>query len=361
MTSYEKEHHLFEAAIIGAGPVGIELAIAFKRLDIDYIHFEQGQAGQMISNFPAQTRFFSSSERISIAGIPIHTVAQEKCTREEYLAYLRMIVGYFQLKIQTYEPVAAIERDPAAGEFLIRTHSYGRERICKAQNVILATGGTARPRRLNIAGEELPHVSSKMEDPHRYFQQDLLVIGGKNSAVETALRCCNAGAKVTMAVRGPKFRSEEVKYWLLPEIEGRIQRKEIVCYFDAEVLQIFPHHAEIGAHGGIFRIQADFVVKAIGFEAEMGLFRQLGVSLSADGEVPEFDARTMETEVKGVFALGTATGGTQKKYRVFIENCHEHVAKIARTLAGRLRKSEKILSLLPKAGPDLLTGRVAEE
>src|SRR5256714_3031343 len=94
-----------DVAVIGAGPIGIELAVALKRAGIDYVHFDAKQIGYTISWFPPQTKFFSSSERIAIAGVPLNTADESKATREEYLAYLRGVVQQFDLEINSYEPL----------------------------------------------------------------------------------------------------------------------------------------------------------------------------------------------------------------------------------------------------------------
>src|SRR5687767_10390776 len=190
---------LFEVGIIGAGPIGLELAVALKQRKIDYVHFDAKQIGYTISWFAPQTKFFSSNERIAIAGVPLATPDQTKSTREQYLTYLRSIVQQFDLKVNTYEPVAAI--DNVAGEFSVSTNSKLGPRRYRAGKIVLATGGTDRPRKLNIPGEDLPHVSHYFNDPHDYFDQDLLIIGGKNSAVEAALRSHHAGARVSISYR----------------------------------------------------------------------------------------------------------------------------------------------------------------
>src|SRR6478672_1420519 len=99
-----------DVIIVGAGPIGIELAVALKKRGIDYLQFDAKQIGYTISWFPPQTRFFSSNERIAIAGVPLETPDQNKATREQYLAYLRTVVREFDLKINTYEPIVGIER-----------------------------------------------------------------------------------------------------------------------------------------------------------------------------------------------------------------------------------------------------------
>src|SRR2546428_5648010 len=94
-----------DVAVIGAGPIGLELAVALKRAGGDYLHFDAKQIGYTISWFAPHTKFFSSNERIAIAGVPLQTADQSKATREEYLAYLLSAVLPFDLKINNYQPL----------------------------------------------------------------------------------------------------------------------------------------------------------------------------------------------------------------------------------------------------------------
>src|SRR5947207_9781484 len=176
-----------DVAVIGAGPIGLELAVALKRAAIDYVHFDARQIGYTISWFAPQTKFFSSNERIAVAGVPLNTADESKATREEYLAYLRGVVQQFDLEINTYEPLVAIDRQ-RDGEFVLTTAPPGGNRAWRVRKLILVTGGTDHPRLLNIPGEDLPHVSHYFRDPHEYFRKRLLIVGGKNSAVDAALR-----------------------------------------------------------------------------------------------------------------------------------------------------------------------------
>src|SRR5687768_5882860 len=160
-TSMADEHH--EVGIVGAGPIGLELAVALKQRRIDYLHFDARQIGYTISWFAPQTKFFSSNERIAIAGVPLETPDQTKATREQYLTYLRTVVRLFDLEVHTYEPVTAIDR--AAGEFVLTTNPRCGRRTYRVNKLILATCGTDHPRRLNIPGEDLAHVSAYFQDP----------------------------------------------------------------------------------------------------------------------------------------------------------------------------------------------------
>jgi thioredoxin reductase (NADPH) len=329
-----------DVAIIGAGPIGIELAVAMKRRGIEYLHFDAGQVGQTMYWWPPGTRWFSSNDRISIAGVPLQTVDQSKATREEYLRYLRTIVQQFDLSINTYEPVVGIEQKREG--FVLSTRPADGPRIYHARQIVLATGGTAAPRMLGVPGENLPHVSHYMEDPHKYFRRRVLIVGGRNSAVEAALRCHQAGATVAISYRRPEFEARTIKYWLYPEIMGLIKSGAVEAHFSTIVAGIKPSEVALASCDASFSastsdlrtVPADFVLLLVGYVADMSLARMAGVELNGPQEIPTFDPQTMQTNVPGVFIAGTTTGGTQDKYQVFLENCHIHVDRIIAAIMG---------------------------
>jgi thioredoxin reductase (NADPH) len=323
-----------EVAIVGAGPIGLELAVTFKRAGIDYVHFDAKQIGYTISWFAPQTRFFSSNERIAIAGVPLQTFDQNKATREEYLAYLRGIVQQFDLRVRTYEPIVDIQRNPD-DTFTLASQPAGNARaVTRVKKLVLVTGGTDHPRRLSIPGEDLPHVSHYFKDPHTYFGKRLLIVGGKNSAVEAALRCHNGGAIVSMSYRRERLPEKSIKYWLLPEINHLIKSGRIEGYFQSQPVAITPTHVTLARGGERFDVLTDFVLALIGYEQDNTLFKCAGLELRGDCGAPVFDEQTMESSVPGIYVAGTAVGGTQHKYTVFIENCHVHVDRIVNALTG---------------------------
>jgi thioredoxin reductase (NADPH) len=322
-----------DVAIVGAGPIGLEMAVALKRAGVQYVQFDAQQMGYTVSWFAPQTRFFSSNERIAIAGVPLMTADQSKSTREEYLAYLRRVVIEFDLSVNTYEPVVGIER--SGEKFVLTTAPQRGRQQYRVNKVILATGGTAKPRRLNIPGEDLPHVSHYFRDPHLYFRKRVLIVGGKNSAVEAALRCYNAGAHVSISYRRETFNDKSIKYWLLPEISGLMEADKIKGYFQTLPTEIMPPEVTLkNADGQACKVSADFVLALIGYEADMTLAKQAGVELRGDSGAPVHDESTMETNVPGIYVAGTAVGGTQERYVLFIENCHVHVSRILAAITG---------------------------
>lgn len=355
--------------LVGAGPIGLEMAVALKRAGVDYLHLEAKQVGYTISWFAPQTRFFSSNERIAIAGVPLQTPDGGKCTREQYLTYLRGVVEQFDLQVNTYEPVTGIKwlsqdvaRAPRpclvaeenTGEapvprgddanFELTTRHPAGPRVYRCRRLILATGGTDRPRKLNVPGEDLPHVDHYFTDPHLYFRKKLLIVGGKNSAVEAALRCHNAGADVAISYRRAALPDKSIKYWLLPEITGLVQAGRIRAFFNTLPTRITPTHVTLaptlpapnGDAAQTQDVEADFVLALIGYEQDDTLFKLAGLALRGDCHAPALDEQTMgSTNVPNLFVIGTAVGGTQDKYTVFIENCHVHVARVIAALTGR--------------------------
>lgn len=337
------EHELYtttEVAIIGGGPIGIETAIAFNRLGVDNILFEAKQIGEAISRWPPHTYFFSTPEHVALAGVPVHNLDQRSISGEAYLAYLRTLVEYFDVNLHNYEPVQAVERE---GEgFTIRTQQRGRGRIYRTRYVVFATGGMAGPRLLGIPGEDLPHVSHYFEGPHKYFRTRLLIVGGRNSAVEAALRCWRAGADVILSYRRRDFEWERIKPHLSGDLRDRIQKGEIRFYPATVPVEITEDHVLLASveggvtpNGHVQSVRPDFVLLTTGFVADQSLLRAAGIELVGPSEVPIFDEATMETNVPGLYVAGTAAGGTQnQKFTYFISTTHIHVERIVRAITG---------------------------
>ncbi len=327
----------YDVALIGAGPIGIELAVALKQAGVNTLHLEAGQIGQTVVRYPKSTQFFSSPQRIAIAGVPLHTTNQAKPTREEYLTYLRSVVQQFELDIHTFERVTHAEKSPDG--FTLRTNASGETRQYQANNIVLAIGDMAFPRLLHIPGEDLGHVSHRFDEPHRYFKKRLLIVGGKNSAVEAAIRCHRAGAQVAISYRRDRFDPRRVKYWLLPEIEALIKSGEVGFYPNTVPRTITPTHVTLhpikAGTGDPFQVEADFVLLQTGYVMDTALFEMLGVELAGENGAPDINPRTMQTNIPGMYVAGTAAAGTQVTFRLFIENCHIHVPRIVAALTGQ--------------------------
>lgn len=347
-----------DVVVVGAGPIGLELAAGLKSAGVDYQQIEAGAIGSTIGWWGPGTRFFSSPERISIAGVPLVTPNEDKASREEYLAYLRQVVGVHGLDVATYRRVVGAARggDGFALTVAASAHGVGGpaeqarrasgggwsgvSRVVRAQRVVLAIGDMQVPRMLGIPGEDEAWVSHFLGETHGYFGRRVVIVGGKNSAVEAAIRLYRAGARVTLSYRGDELDATRIKYWLLPEIRWLIEHGRIGWEPLTVPVAIRAGRVELRPTGSdaardTRTIEADHVLLLTGYEQDPALFEMLGVELVGPERRPCLDRSRMETSVAGVFVCGTAVAGSQPKARVFIENSHGHVGRIVAALTGR--------------------------
>lgn len=328
--------------IIGGGPIGIECAIAFEQLGVSYVLLEANQIGDAFMRWPAHTHFFSTPEHVALGGLPVQNVDQRPITGDQYLAYLRMVVEYFDLNLNVYEPVLSIAKREN-GRFYVTTQRRTAQHVYDARHVIVATGGMAGPRKLDIPGEALPHVTHYFPGPHPYFRTKVLVVGGRNSAAEAALRCWRAGAKeVALSYRRDGFEFERMKPHLSMDLLDRIEKDEIVFYPGTIPVEITPTHVRlastqdgISANGRLIEHEADYVILATGFQADLSLVENAGVILEGDAQAPHLDLDTMESNVESLYVVGTAAGGTQGRFKLFISTTHHHVGKVVKAITGQ--------------------------
>lgn len=333
-----------DVAIVGGGPIGIELNAALSKAGKRIAHFEAGAIGHTFAWWAPGTKFFSSPERIAICGVPLSTPDQGKVTGEAYRSYLLDVVRQFGLDVRTFERVESIEKTNDA--FLLRIRKsaegvggpddpgkgFGEVDQLRARKVVLAIGNMHRGRLIGCEGEDLPHVSHYLEDVTRYFGRRVVIVGGKNSAAEAAIRLYRAGAHVTICYRQAAFDADRIKYWVLPELEWLIEKDRIAFKPKTNVVRVTPDDVELDTGE---RVKADDVLMLTGYVQDRTLFDQLGVELTGEIERPVLDRTTMESSVPGVFIAGTACGGSQNRAKVFIENSHVHVDRICRAIAGQ--------------------------
>ncbi len=353
------------AIIVGAGPIGLELAVALKKAGIDYVQLEAGQVGQTIHWYPNQTQFFSSPEHIAIAGIPFQTQEKGKVTREEYLAYLNVVVDQHVLDIQVYERVVELQQDPETLLFTLIAKRGGERRIYTAEHVILAIGDMHRPRMLHIPGEDLPHVSHYLEQPEKYKDHKLLIVGGRNAAVEAAIQCNRAGAHVTMCHSRERIETGVIKYWLMPELEGLMKKGEIRFHPLTRPVSITRKEVTLvpcdsggrdraSSESEQIKVEAEHVLIMTGYITDYSLLEMVGVPLVGESRTPKFDDNTMMTDVPNLYIAGTAVAGSQSHYRLFIEDCHIHVTKIVHAITDKTPEREMMIDIARDYGvPDL--------
>lgn len=322
---------MFDTIIIGAGPIGLACGIEAKKRGLSYLVIEKGCLVNSIFNYPANMTFFSTSDKIEIGDIPFVSI-NNKPTREEALEYYRRVKQYWQMNVNLYEEVLDVQQ----GEhFTISTS----KKTYQAKTVVVATGFYDVPNLLNIPGENLPKVRHYYNNPHRYIDQKLVIIGAGNSGCDAALECWRKGADVTFVVRKPTIK-ERVKYWIKPDIENRIKEGSIKSYFESEVVNITENQVTIRTKEGEITIENDFVLALTGYKPNFDWLSKIGLEFSEDTKrIPCYNEHNYETNVPNIFIAGVVCGGMITN-RWFIENARFHAERVMNEIQQKFQNYE---------------------
>jgi thioredoxin reductase (NADPH) len=331
---------MLDLLIIGAGPCGLAAAIAAQRAGLSAVVVDAHAVVSTITQYPYYVRFFSTAEKLAIGGLPF-VIATEKPSRRDGLAYYRAAVSYFGITVRQYERVTAIEQRDE--HFVVRSDSraLGR-RETEARAVVVATGYFGSPNYLGVPGEDLPHVTHVYREGHEAFQQEVVVVGGGNSAAEAALDLWRSGARVTLVHFGPGF-DKKIKPWVGPDFLNREKEGSIATRWESRVARIDPDAVTITSPRGEERLRADLVYIMTGFAPNTELLAQAGVPIDAATGVPAHDPATLETTVPNLFIAGVVVAGYDAN-KVFIENGRYHGDKIVARLLGQGAPPEPKLS-----------------
>jgi thioredoxin reductase (NADPH) len=323
-----------ELIVVGAGPCGIAVGAAAKKEGVSCVLFDKGCITSSLLSYPYYMTFFSTAVMLEVGGVPF-TIPDAKPTRREALAYYRRVVEHWQLDVRQYEEVVRIGGAEGAYEVVTRAPGQG-EATWRAAAVVVATGGFHEPNLLGVPGEDLPKVRHYYHEPYPYFDQDVLVVGAGNSAVESALEMYRNGARVTLVHFLDRI-DPGVKPWVVPDMTNRIQKREIPVYWRHQVSEIRSDSVVLRAEpgGAETEIPNDFVVAMTGWRADHAPLRELGVGVDDATGIPAHDPATMETNVPGLYIAGVIAAGHDAN-KIFIENGREHGGLIvAHRLAGR--------------------------
>ena len=320
----------YDIICIGAGPTGLATAIDAKRAGMRPLVIEKGCLCNSIYHYPVNMVFFTTPELLEIGDLPL-VCAAEKPTRGEALKYYRKAAEHYALELRLYESVLQV--DGHDGNFTVVTKTdKGTEERYRSKKIAVATGYYDLPNMLGVKGEKLPHVSHYYTEPHQFWKQDVVVIGGKNSAAEAALDLYRNGARVTLVHRG-KDLDAKIKYWVRPDIENRIKAGQIHALLQARVDEITAQEVVVEQHARTKRLPAKRVFALTGYHPDFSFIEKLGVRLDPETRKPAQDPNTLESNVPGVYLAGVVIGGRHTS-EIFIENGRFHGKQIIRALTG---------------------------
>lgn len=314
----------YDIICIGAGPTGLATAIEARRAGMRPLVIDKACLCNSIFHYPVNMVFFTTPELLEIGDLPLVSAA-EKPTRVEALKYYRKAVEHYKLELRLYEPVLRV--DGSDGNFTVVTgRENGTEGKYQAKKLVVATGYYDLPNKLGIPGEDLPHVSHYYTEPYAFWNQDVVVIGGKNSAAEAALDLYRNGARVTLVHRGKEL-GKTIKYWVRPDIENRIKAGQIQALLDARVDEITRDEVLVEQHGRTRRLPAKQVFALTGYHPDFSFIESLGIKLDPESRRPTLNPNTLESNVPGVHLAGVVIGGRHTG-EIFIENGRFHGKQI---------------------------------
>ena len=320
---------ILDLLVVGAGPTGIAIGAEARQAGLEVLLVDRGPLTAAIQQYPTFLEFFTTRDRLEIAGLPF-TIPDDKPTRRQALAYYRLVVERYQVPVALFEGVLDVRKDGDVFDVHTAKRSY-----C-ARAVALATGYFGNPRRLGVPGEDLPWVQARYKEAYPHFAQDVVVVGAGNTAAEAALDMWRNGVRVSLVHRGPHVRPG-VKYWLKPDIENRIQEGSIPARFNT-VVRAFRdgEGVEVEGANGVEVLPAQTAYVLIGYTPEADFERRCGVEVDPESLVPVYDPETCESNVPGLYVAGTIQAGRATD-KIFIENSRDHGPKIVKHLVERLR------------------------
>jgi thioredoxin reductase (NADPH) len=323
----------FDVAVIGAGPTGLACGIELTRRGIRVVLIDKGCVVNSIYNYPINMTFFTTPELLEIGDIPM-TSLNEKPGRTEALKYYRRVADHYKLDVRQYQTVESIGGED--GAFVVHARdACGTAQDYEVKKVILATGYYDIPNKLNVPGEELPKVIHYYKEAHPYYNQDVVVIGGKNSAAISALELWWTGARVTLVHRNEHL-AKAIKYWIKPNIENRIKNGEIKAYFSSSVTEIREGSVTIATPEGAVTIKNDFVFAMTGYKPDFEFMARHGIPLEMKDQRPRTNPETLESERKGMYLAGVIVAGVHTN-EIFIENGRFHGKLVAEGIAAALK------------------------
>jgi thioredoxin reductase/NAD-dependent dihydropyrimidine dehydrogenase PreA subunit len=258
-----------DVAIVGAGPAGIAAALQALRLGLRYRLLEKGTVGGAIRSYPRQKIVMTSPAELPGYG----AVKLGRTTKEALLALIEEVIARTGLEVTERCEVTGIRRD--GDELVVDTQAAP----IRARRVVLATGRRGAPRRIGAPGEERTKVVYELIEPDQYRRCRCVVVGGGDTALETAFMLLDAPAiSVDLVHRGAAF--DRAKPGNRDRLAAEQATGRLRVHTQASVASIEEATVRVASAAGEQEIANDFVFVCIGGELPTALLQRAGIEVA---------------------------------------------------------------------------------
>jgi len=222
-----KKHEAeYDLLIVGAGPAGISASLAARKHNLKSLTVDQNSIGGTVFTFPRAKVVMTSA-----MDIPLHgKVKLTETSKTELLGLWNELISKYEILIEEETKVESINRQK---DYFTVVSKSGKEYTAKM--VLLSIGRRGSPRKLNIPGEELEKVAYRLLEPEKISDKDIMVVGGGDSAIESALLLCNNN-RVTLSYRSEKFKRLKPKN--KEKVEQAIENGKVKVLFNSQPTEI---------------------------------------------------------------------------------------------------------------------------
>jgi len=263
----------YDALVVGAGPAGISATLRLLESGLNVLLVDQETFGGTIMHYPRAKVVMTGDLPLPLVG----TLKRRTMTRERLVELCADIQKRFSIPFKSHQLVRSVAA-ANDGMWLVRSDTSE----FRTANVVLALGTRGSPRRLGVPGEHLPKVHYRLLEPREFAAKHTLVVGGGNSAVESALSLSDFGgcASVTISYRRDQFarcRSDNRR-----RIEEAIARGAVRALMSTRVLHIEPERVAIAHANGDSETHMyanDAIIAQLGGTAPSEVLKSFGIEL----------------------------------------------------------------------------------
>lgn len=258
-----------DLVIVGAGPAGFAASLTAKAKQMHYVTLEQESLGGCVFQYPRGKLVMTQPATLPLVG----KVRFTQTSKEDLLRFWQSIEAQAQLNVRYRERVDAIERDGQDG-FVVRTP----QGVYLTHSVLLAIGRRGTPRKLDVPGEDQPKVVYRLIEPEQYCGQQVLVVGGGDSALEAAIAIADVdGTQVTLSYRGAAF--DRAKARNRERIQQSAASGRLELLFNSQVKRIEERFVALSQGAQTVRIENHSVIVSAGGTLPTDFLRKVGIAI----------------------------------------------------------------------------------